>query len=45
MDNADIIIFTALVVPAFVVFIFLTVREFKRIGKDSFKPDFDKRLK
>ncbi|NKI90791.1 hypothetical protein HBN54_003401 [Hymenobacter sp. 1B] len=45
MDNADIFLFTLLVVPAFIVFAFLTIREFAHAGESDFKPDSDKRLK
>ena len=44
MDNADIFLFTLLVVPAFIVFAFLTIREFAQAGESGFKPDADKRL-
>lgn len=44
MDNVDIIIFTVLVVPSFLVFVFLTIREFGKASDDSFKPESDKRL-
>ena len=44
MDNVDILVFTVLVVPSFMVFVFLTIREFGKLGDDSFKPESDKRL-
>ena len=45
MDNTDIFVFTLLVVPAFIVFAFLTIREFSRVGTEGYKPDADTRLK
>ena len=45
MENSDIILFTVLVVPLFLVFIFFTMREFARAGESDFKPDSDSRLK
>ena len=44
MDNSDILVFTLLVVPSFMVFVFLTIREFGRAGDSDFKPERDKRL-
>lgn len=45
MDNSDILLFTILVVPLFLVFIFVTIREFARAGDSDFKPNSDSRLK
>ena len=45
MDNADIFVFTLLVVPIFLVFGVLTIREFSRAGTEANKPDADTRLK
>ena len=45
MDNTDIFLFTFLVVPSFIVFVFLTVREFSRIDDTDFKQDSDTRFK
>jgi len=45
MDNTDIFVFTLLVVPAFLVFAVLTIREFSRAGAASHKPDADTRFK
>lgn len=45
MDNVDIFIFTALVVPLFAVFAFITMREFAKAGENGFKPDSDERLR
>lgn len=45
MDNTDIFVFTLLVVPAFIAFAFLTIREFSRVGTEGHKPDADTRLK
>lgn len=44
MDNSDIFVFTFLVVPSFIVFVFLTIREFAQAGEKDFNPDADKRL-
>mgnify|MGYP000149399298 CR=1 FL=1 len=44
MDNTDILVFTLFVVPSFIVFVFLTLREFGQAGKSSFNPESDKRL-
>ena len=45
MDNADILLFTLVVVPLFLVFGYLTIREFARAGSSDYKPDSDTRLK
>ena len=45
MDNTDIFIFTLFVVPAFLVFAVLTIREFSRAGTVGNKPDADTRFK
>ena len=45
MDNTDIFVFTLFVVPAFIVFAVLTIREFSRAGAATHKPDADTRLK
>jgi len=45
MENSDIFLFTILVVPLFLVFIFITIREFARAGDSDFKPNSDSRLK
>ena len=45
MNNVDIFLFTFLVIPSFIVFVFLTVREFSQIGDDNFKQDSDTRFK
>ena len=45
MDNTDIFVFTLFVVPAFIVFAVLTIREFGRAGAETHKPDADTRLK
>jgi len=45
MDNSDIYLFTFLVIPSFLVFVFLTVRKFSRVGDADFKQDADTRLK
>ena len=45
MENSDIFLFTILVVPAFIAFIFMTIKEFSQAGKSDFKPQTDSRLK
>lgn len=45
MDNTDIFVFTLFVVPAFIVFAVMTIREFSRAGDASHKPDADTRFK
>lgn len=45
MDNADILLFTLLVVTSFIFFGFLTIREFNRAGNEEYKPDSDTRFK
>lgn len=45
MDNSDILVFTVLVVPAFIVFAYITIKEFARAGDRDFKPQADSRLK
>lgn len=45
MDNTDIFVFTLFVVPAFIVFAFLTIREFSRAGAEGHQPDADTRFK
>lgn len=45
MENTDIFLFTIVVVPLFLVFGFITIREFARAGSDDYKPQSDTRLK
>ena len=45
MDNADILLFTLVVVPLFLVFGYLTIKEFARAGGNDYKPESDTRLK
>ena len=45
MDNSDIFLFTLVVVPLFLVFGFITLREFARAGSEEYKPKPDTRLK
>jgi len=45
MDNSDIFLFTLVVVPLFLVFGFITLREFARAGSKEYKPESDTRLK
>ena len=45
MDNADIFVFTLFVVPAFIVFAVMTIREFSRAGAANDKLDADTRFK
>ena len=45
MDNADLFLFTLLVVPAFIFFGYLTIREFNRAGNEEYKHNSDTRLK
>ncbi len=45
MDNADILLFTLVVVPLFLVFGYLTIKEFARAGSNDYKPESDTRLK
>ena len=45
MDNTDIFHFTYLVSPSFLVFVFVTVREFRRVDDSNFKQNADTRFK
>ena len=45
MENSDIFLFTGLVVPAFIAFIIITIKEFSQAGKKDYQPQADARLK
>ena len=45
METSDIFLFTLLVVPAFIFFMVVTIREFNRAGSADYKHDSDTRFK